>query len=487
MLFNSLAFLLFLPSIFFLYWFVFNKSIKAQNFLLLIGSYFFYGFWSWKFLGLLALSTLLDFFFGFYVASSKRQKAKFFLGLSLFCNLGLLGLFKYYNFFILEFQSLFYLLGLNINVHLLNLALPVGISFYTFHGMSYIIDIYFGNQKPVRNILDYAVFVSFFPLLVAGPIERANHLLPQVQKIRVFNYCQAVEGGRLILWGLFKKIFIADSLAGIADSIFGNYEYFNSISLILGAIAFSIQIYCDFSGYSDIAIGVSKLLGFEVLSNFKFPYFSRNIAEFWRRWHISLSSWFKSYLYIPLGGSKNGIFKTVVNTFIIFIVSGFWHGANWTFIIWGSIHAFCFLPFAIFKKNKKYITSVVAEDRLFPNLKEIFQMAKTFGIVTLAWIFFRSENIDKAFGYLTRIVSNLVEDPKQFHLFANGINRVNGEISFLYIFPLLVVDWIFRKNERSLLMPRNILIRRSLYAILIIVLVVKITSSNEQSFIYFQF
>ena len=271
-------------------------------------------------MGLLMLSTLLDYSYGFSVASTNRKKAKIFLWLSIINNLGILGIFKYYNFFAIQIQRGLETLGMYTDPLLLNIALPVGISFYTFHGMSYVFDIYNGHQKPVRNFIEYGVFVSFFPLLVAGPIERANHLLPQVQKSRIFTYAKAVEGSRLILWGLFKKVVIADSLAPIVDVIFNNYQDSSGITLIVGAIAFSFQIYCDFSGYSDIALGTAKLFGFELLTNFKFPYFSRDIAEFWRRWHISLSSWFKDYLYIPLGGSRLGKKRAIRNTFIIFII-----------------------------------------------------------------------------------------------------------------------------------------------------------------------
>lgn len=285
--------------------------MRWQNALLLAASYFFYGWWSYEFMGLLALSTLLDYAYGFWVASPSRKKAKLFLWLSILNNLGILGVFKYYNFFATQFKVGFEHLGLHTHPVLLNFALPIGISFYTFHGMSYVFDIYHGRQKPVTNFIDYAVFVSFFPLLVAGPIERANHLLPQVQKERRFSYSQAVDGCRLILWGMFKKVVIADSLAETVDAIFDNYQEQNGFTLINGAIAFSFQIYGDFSGYSDIALGTAKLFGFELLSNFKFPYFSRDIAEFWRRWHISLSSWFRDYLYIPLGGSRQGKIRSI--------------------------------------------------------------------------------------------------------------------------------------------------------------------------------
>ncbi|MBU3677197.1 MAG: MBOAT family protein, partial [Chitinophagaceae bacterium] len=301
MLFNSLEYFLFLPLVFVLYWFVFKQNRTIQNGLILIASYFFYGWWSWEFMLLLMLSTLLDYLYGFGVASPNRNKAKFFLWLSIINNLGILAVFKYYNFFAIQVKEGLALLGMQANPVLLDIALPVGISFYTFHGMSYVFDIYRNQQKAIKHFVDYAVFVSFFPLLVAGPIERAGHLLPQVQTNREFSYRQALDGCRLILWGLFKKVIVADTIAGYVNHIFIHYETSNAFTLLIGAIGFSFQIYGDFSGYSDIALGTAKLFGFELLSNFKFPYFSRNIAEFWRRWHISLSSWFRDYLYIPLG------------------------------------------------------------------------------------------------------------------------------------------------------------------------------------------
>jgi alginate O-acetyltransferase complex protein AlgI len=447
--------------------------------LILVASYFFYGWWSYKFMGLLALSTLLDYLYGFWVASENRKKAKFFLWLSLINNLGILGVFKYYNFFAIQIQAGFELLGIHTSPALLSVALPIGISFYTFHGMSYVFDIYRGKQQPVSNFIDYAVFVSFFPLLVAGPIERANHLLPQVQKNRLFSYTQAVEGCRLILWGMFKKVVIADSLAVIADNAFNDYESYNGISLITGAIAFAFQIYGDFSGYSDIALGTAKLFGFELLSNFKFPYFSRDIAEFWRRWHISLSSWFRDYLYIPLGGSKLGKAKAVRNTFIIFLVSGFWHGASWNFIIWGFIHACGFLPLLLLNRNRKHVTDVVAQNTIFPNWKEFWQMVSTFIFVTFAWIFFRAHTLTDAIGYIKRIVQSIYTFPSQIGSFPEG------KTAFFYIGVLVIGDWWLRRDERKLKPPSHAYI----YYLIIFYLIMNILFSMDESssFIYFQF
>jgi alginate O-acetyltransferase complex protein AlgI len=474
MLFNSYEFIIFLIIVFLLYWFVFDKEVKHQNILILVASYFFYGWWSWKFLLLLALSTLLDYCYGFGVGSENKKKSKLFLWLSVINNLGILATFKYYDFFATEFQRGFDSVGIHLNPVLLHIALPVGISFYTFHGMSYVFDIYRGVRKPVTNFVEYAVFVCFFPLLIAGPIERANHLLPQVQAKRTFRYSQAVEGCRLMLWGMFKKVVIADSLSVIVDSVFNNYSSHNAFTLILAAIGFSFQIYCDFSGYSDIALGAAKLFGFELLSNFKFPYFSRDIAEFWRRWHISLSSWFKDYLYFPLGGSKKGKLITIRNTFIIFLVSGFWHGANWNFIIWGGIHACGFLPLLLLNKNRKHTTEVVAFDRKFPTLREIWQMLTTFIFVTFAWIFFRIHSFKNGVDYVKQIFVDSITHPKQFF-------QVPWEIKvFYYIIPLILIDWYFRRDERKL--------RRFGWVVNIILgVLVWAFFKKASSFIYFQF
>jgi alginate O-acetyltransferase complex protein AlgI len=471
MLFNSFEFLLFLPIVFILHWFVFNKSLKWQNALVLLASYFFYGWWSWKFMGLLMLSTALDYAYGFWVASPNRKKAKLFLWLSVINNLGILGVFKYYNFFAKQFQAGFDLLGLHTNPVLLNIALPVGISFYTFHGMSYVFDIYRGKQQPVKSFVDYAVFVSFFPLLVAGPIERASHLLPQVQKERTFKYTQAVEGCRLILWGMFKKLVIADNLAQLVDPVFNIYPDHSSLSLILTAISFSFQIYCDFSGYSDIALGTAKLFGFELLLNFNLPYFSRSIPEFWKKWHISLSSWFRDYLYIPLGGSRVNFLITLRNTFIIFLVSGFWHGANWTFIFWGLIHAVFFLP-SLFRKSK---TVVKDENIVTFNIRTILQICLTFFIVTLAWIFFRSKSLNDALGFIKGM---FCFDFKITHLktFTHWIVFVKSTLGLLF---LLFIEYF-------ILLKGKTINKKVLFVIFLCILFLGSYRASVQ-FIYFQF
>jgi len=431
-------------------------------------------------MGLLMLSTLFDFVYGFSVSSNNKKKAKFFLWLSIINNLGILFVFKYYNFFIEQFVSVFNTIGISNSAYTLNIVLPIGISFYTFHGMSYVFDIYRGIQKPIKNFIEYAVFVSFFPLLVAGPIERASHLLPQVQHRRIFDYDQAKGGAKLILWGFCKKVLVADSIAGLVNNSFSNYAHLDSLSLIFGAVAFSFQIYCDFSGYSDIAIGTAKLFGFELLSNFKFPYFSRNLAEFWRRWHISLSSWFRDYLYIPLGGSKKGIYITVRNVFLVFIVSGFWHGADWKFIIWGAIHACGFLPLLLLGRNRLNVDCIVAEQSVLPSFKELVNMVSTFLFVTFAWIFFRANDINHGVNYLAACFT-------KFDL-TNISLASEVKTAFYYISPFLLIDWSFRKNDRNINLPINSqIVRKIIYMLIVLYLFYRLLLSENSSFIYFQF
>lgn len=471
MLFNSIEFLLFLPVVFVLYWFVFNKSLRIQNTLILVSSYFFYGWWDFRFLSLIILSTLVDYIIGLFIPKQESpKKQKLLLWSSVLINLCVLGFFKYYNFFIESWVKLFSIVGYEIqSTWTLNIILPVGISFYTFQSMSYVIDIYNKKLVPTKDIISFASYVSFFPQLVAGPIERATNLLPQIMKKREFKYKQGVQGLRLILWGMFKKVVIADSLAPIVDNTFSNYQDFGGGTLWLGLIYFSFQIYCDFSGYSDIAIGISKLFGFELMSNFKFPYFSRNIGEFWRRWHISLSTWFRDYLYIPLGGSKHGRWKSVRNIFIIFLVSGFWHGANWTFIFWGLFHSILFLPSFLLKTNRTYTSSTIGEGTLLPTPKEFVQVTTTFLLVTIGWVFFRSETISDSFVYLSKMFFDF-DIP----------NKLNN--GALYVLFVLFLDYSFRKDERLIL---TLKIRRILYLVLSILILYKFNSLN--TFIYFQF
>ncbi|MBE8727789.1 MBOAT family O-acyltransferase [Flavobacterium hungaricum] len=477
MFFNSLAFAIFLPIVFFLYWFVFNKTKSTQNALLIIASYYFYSCWDWRFLFLLVFSTFLDYYTGIQIENSDSdKKRKFWFWLSIIVNLGFLGIFKYYNFFAASFAEMFTSLGFKASPILIEVILPVGISFYTFHGLSYVIDIYYKRIKAEHNFVDYSLFVSYFPLLVAGPIERATHLLPQVKIKREFNAETAKEGVYQIVWGLVKKVVIADTCAVYANAIFDNYSSVNSLSLVLGAVYFAFQIYGDFSGYSDIALGVSKLFGLDLLRNFNYPYFSRDIAEFWRRWHISLSSWFRDYLYIPLGGSKGGLWMKIRNTFIIFIVSGFWHGANWTYIVWGFINAVYFLPLLLSDSNRNNIDAIVLKWNL-DSVKVLFSILTTFLLTCIAWVFFRARTISDAFLYLKRIITN-----RDFGLQYLDNERYNYEI-ILMIAVFVLVEWYNRTKVEPLSGKRSLL----KMALAITAVIAFGTYSDYKEFIYFQF
>lgn len=479
MLFNSPEFAVFFSVVFVLYWFITKNSLKWQNLVLLGSSYFFYGWWDYRFLFLLAFSTLLDFFTGLKINEAKTGAAKkVWLWISIIINLGFLGFFKYYNFFIDSFAQALSSAGFHSSTWTLNIILPVGISFYTFHGLSYVFDIYRGKITPIRNFVDYSVFVSFFPLLVAGPIERATHLLPQVQQNRKFGYRKAIDGLRQILWGFFKKVVIADNCAVYVDTVFNDHAAYSGSTLVIAAVLFAFQIYGDFSGYSDIALGTARLLGFELLRNFAYPYFSRDIAEFWRRWHISLSSWFRDYVYIPLGGSKVNRWKSLRNTFIIFTLSGLWHGANWTFIVWGVLNALYFLPLLVLRKNRSNL-DIVAQGRYLPTLSDFLKISITFSLTVFAWIFFRSENIHEALNYIAEIFSgSLLHKPE--------ILPEKGIVLALIFFVLM--EWFGREQvyplaETGSSWPR--IWRWSFYCVLIFFIFV--FSGKEQQFIYFQF
>lgn len=482
MLFNSVDFAIFLPIVFILYWFIAGKSFPSQNILLLVASYFFYACWDWRFLFLLAFSTLLDYYSGIQISSATTRRAKkTWLWCSILINLGFLGFFKYYNFFAHTLASSARHLGIHLDDFTLNIILPVGISFYTFHGLSYVLDIYNDKIKPERKITDYALFVSFFPLLIAGPIERATHLLPQLKQKRVFNYGMAIDGSRQILWGLFKKIVIADNCAFYANMIFNNYQASSGSTLLMGALFFTFQIYCDFSGYSDIAIGTAKLFGIDLLRNFAFPYFSRDIGEFWRRWHISLSSWFRDYLYIPLGGSKGNTWLRVRNTFIIFLVSGFWHGANWTFLIWGALNAIYFLPLLLMNKNRVHL-GIVAQGRALPSLKEFFQITTTFTLTILAWVFFRSKTVGEGCDYIKRIFSRSLFTLPRFD------GRLNALVIIILTIIFIIIEWNGRMRKYALEQIGVRWLRPVRWAFYYLILItIFFFAGAQQQFIYFQF
>ena len=494
MLFNSLEFLLFLPTVFAAYW-ILNlwtnrpRGLQAQNILLLVASYVFYGWWDWRFLSLIAFSTIVDFAVGLQIEkanarevstdasdSVRSRTAKRWLWVSLAVNLGLLGYFKYANFFIDSWVRAWETVGVTMHHLTLQIVLPVGISFYTFQTLSYSIDMYRRKLKPTSNLIEFAAFVSFFPQLVAGPIERAAALLPQIRRPRQFDFDTAVSGLQLILWGLFKKVVVADTCAVFVNDVFDHHHDYSGPTLILGAVFFAFQIYGDFSGYSDIAIGTARLFGIQLMTNFRTPYFSRDIAEFWRRWHISLSTWFRDYLYIPLGGSRVGKGKAVRNTIVIFAVSGFWHGANWTFLWWGLIHALLFLPLFLLNQNRKN-TGVIADGRWLPTMKEFLGITFTFSAVTLAWVFFRAENVEHAI----QLIGNFGNRPW-------SIDKVSKS-SALWIFLMVSLEWAARVPAawtawRSARLPITA-VRWLTYATGVWLVMKNLQSQSE--FIYFQF
>lgn len=480
MLFNSIDFAIFLPIVFLLYWFAAKNKLKLQNWILLIASYLFYGWWDWRFLSLLVFSTLVDYFTGLRLTvENNRLKRRLLLALSITTNLGLLGFFKYYNFFLDNFVEAFTFFGASVSARSLNIILPVGISFYTFQTLSYTIDIYRRKMEPTTDLIAFASFVTFFPQLVAGPIERASNLLPQFFKKRKLDYSAASNGMRQILWGLFKKIVIADNSAQLANMIFNNSSDYSGSTLLLGAFFFAIQIYGDFSGYSDIAIGTARLFGFNLMRNFAFPYFSRDIAEFWRRWHISLSTWFRDYLYIPLGGSKGNTLMKVRNTFIIFLVSGFWHGANWTFLIWGALNAIYFLPLLLGKKNRENI-DIVASGKSLPSLREFMAILSTFLLTLLAWIFFRAESVTHAIDIIGTIFSTT------FFTLPEIPNRAFLVLALISLFML--IEWFGRENQyaiESVNLNFSKPVRWAMYYS--IVLLIFLFAGQGQTFIYFQF
>lgn len=481
MFFNSLEFAIFLPIVFCLYWFILGNHQRGQNLLIVAASYLFYGWWDWRFLSLIIASSLVDYFLALQLGkTAEERKRKWLLAASLSFNLGILAYFKYSNFFIEQFISAFSSIGIDLQLSTLQFILPVGISFYTFQTLSYTIDVYRSKLEPTTDWVVFFAYVSFFPQLVAGPIERATQLIPQFQAKRQFDFDQAKDGMRQILWGLFKKIVIADGCALYVNEIFATHETMAASSLVLGAVLFAFQIYCDFSGYSDIAIGTARLFGIGLMQNFAFPYFSRNIAEFWRRWHISLSTWFRDYLYIPLGGSRvDSQWKLIRNIFAIFLVSGFWHGADWKFIAWGALHAFFFLPSILLGYNRRYL-GVVAENRWLPNWKEGVNILLTFSLACLAWIFFRAENIGHALDYIGQIFSNLKLDIKYL---------LDAKFILVGIAVLIIVEWLQRDKQHAFQFNNQRigkLMRASIYVATAFAIL--LFAPKEQSiFIYFQF
>jgi D-alanyl-lipoteichoic acid acyltransferase DltB (MBOAT superfamily) len=480
MLFNSFEFLLFLPIVFLLYWQVF-RGRRLQNLLIVVASYVFYGWWDWRFLFLIALTSFCSFTSGLllehYEGRRKWQQAV--SATNIIFNLLILGIFKYYNFFVENLDALFGMMGYHLDWVTLNIILPVGISFYTFQALSYTIDIYQKKLSATHDWVEFFAYISFFPQLVAGPIERATNLLPQFQRQRRFNYADAVDGMRQMLWGFFKKVFIADSCAVVVNSYWGEYAGMNGISLFVMGVLFAFQIYCDFSGYSDIAIGTARLFGFSLMRNFAYPYFSRSIPEFWRRWHISLTTWFRDYIYFPLGGSRCSKWKALRNVFLVWGISGLWHGASWTFVCWGLYHAMLLAVYHLSGINTKH-DHVVAFGRVLPSVKEFFQMLMTFALAVIGWIFFRAEDIQQAYDFISRMFLNLFD----------GFSIQHGKQLLLYVVGLTVVEWLQRDKQHALQFPHvkpfcYRWVRWCVYYILLILIAQN--AGLEQTFIYFQF
>lgn len=475
MIFNSVVFIVFIGIVYSFYWIINTKFSHYQNLFLLIASYIFYGYWDYRFLSLIFLSTLVDFFCAKFMLKATVEKRKLLLFISIIFNLGILGYFKYMGFFVDSFKSVLSYFNYDFNLdYTLNIILPVGISFYTFQTMSYTIDVYRGKLAPTKEFISFAAFVSFFPQLVAGPIERATNLLPQILNKRKFNLKQSMEGFHLIVWGFFKKIVIADSLAPIVDDIFMNYQHLEGTVLVLGALYFTIQIYCDFSGYSDIAIGLAKLLGINLMTNFNFPYFSTDISDFWRRWHISLSTWFRDYVYIPLGGSRNSLTKTLINITIVFLVSGLWHGANWTFVAWGLFHSIIYIIYTLYTRSNK-------TNFLISNTPGSLKTFLLFILIVFSWILFRSNSIQDAFIFIGRIFTDF-----SYGRHYSPYNNLNSYVYMIYVLVFFCLDYyhmqvsISKKQERV-----NYSIFKNALYITVILLFAQADSSN--AFIYFQF
>jgi len=464
--------------------------LKAQNFFVVVASYVFYGWWDWRFLILIIFTSFCSWICGLLMQRFDKQQfiqacmlRKIVNISNIVLNLSILGVFKYYNFFVESFIAAFSSVGLHLQPHTLKIILPIGISFYTFQALSYSIDVYRRKIEPTKDVVAFFAFIGFFPLLVAGPIERATNLLPQFYKKRIFDDEIAVNGLRQILWGLFKKVVIADNCASFVNMVFENPSTQTGSTLVLGAVFFAFQIYCDFSGYSDIAIGTARLFGIRAMRNFAYPYFSRDIAEFWRRWHISLTTWFRDYVYIPLGGSRVSKAKIIRNTFIIFLVSGLWHGANWTFIVWGAFHAVLFLPLILLKKNRKY-TDIVAEEKSLPGVKELFQMIATFLLVVVGWVFFRADSIGQAFEYFTHLLNKSLLSLPDLDVMMKFIMLQN----VFFIAWMLIIEWIGRREQfgiEKIGIKWKPVYRYIMYYV--IVMLIFIFAESGKEFIYFQF
>jgi D-alanyl-lipoteichoic acid acyltransferase DltB (MBOAT superfamily) len=477
MVFNSFEFLFFFAAVLILYWGPLRRSVRGQNLMLLLASYVFYGWWDWRFLSLLFLNSMIDFFagLGLQLAETKSTR-RILIIVSIVFNLGILGFFKYYNFFADSLARLLLTLGVPSDPFVLQVILPVGISFYTFQTMSYTLDVYLRKMDAVRDPIVFLAYVSFFPQLVAGPIERAIDLLPQFLVPRSVSWPQIQAGCRQALWGLFKKMVVADNVAVHVDYVFRHCGELDGASLLIGAFLFSLQIYCDFSGYTDVAIGAAKLMGFQLSRNFAYPYFSRNIAEFWRRWHMTLSTWFRDYLYIPLGGSRIGRSRTILNILVTFTLCGFWHGANWTFLAWGFLNGLMFVPLILLDRHQVN-KQIVAHDRPWPTWPETLGILGTQSFVLISWVFFRADSLSHAGLYLMRCVT---------HPWL-GLDYSRYVVGLMLCGGLLAVEWLQRRRPFALdLQDWPLLARYAAYAA-VFTLLVELGSQAHVPFIYFQF
>ncbi len=480
MLFNSFEFLLFLPAVLLLYWFVARRH-RWQNLFVVAASYVFYGWWDWRFLFLIAFTSLCSYGSGLLIAhyEGQRRRQQLVSAANIILNLGILGVFKYYNFFVENLDRLVGTWGWHLDWVTMDIILPVGISFYTFQALSYTIDVYQKKLPATHDIIAFFAYISFFPQLVAGPIERATNLLPQFLRPRQFDYARAVDGTRQILWGFLKKLVIADNCALAVNDSWDSYAHLPGMTLLLLGALFALQIYCDFSGYSDIAIGCARLFGFNLMRNFNYPYFSRSIPEFWRRWHISLTTWFRDYIYFPLGGSRCDKWKAIRNVYLVWGVSGLWHGANWTFVCWGLFHATLLALYNILGINTRHKT-VVAQGRLLPSVREALQMLLTFLLAVIGWIIFRSASITQAWEYLTAMVTNDFFDASQ----------VIGKTPLCLGMLLLLVEWLQRDKQHALQFPdsRPFNHRGVRWGVCyLILLAIYLLAGTRQTFIYFQF
>ncbi|HEY9115148.1 MAG TPA: MBOAT family O-acyltransferase [Bacteroidales bacterium] len=478
MLFNSYTFIIFFVVFFFLYWFVFNKNLKIQNLLILAGSYFFYAWADWRLLSYLLGASAVNYFLGIAIENTENsRKRRLLLWLGMIQGVGGLFYFKYFNFFIISFKQAFASINVDLNIHTLNIIVPIGISYFTFKTLSYLLDVDKGKMKASHDWVIFFGYVAFFPSLLSGPIDKAKMFIPQLEKKRTFDYNQAVDGMRQILWGLFKKLVVADNCAPVTSQIFETYQQQPASALVYGGVLYTFQLYADFSGYTDMAIGFARLIGFNITKNFDFPLFAQNIAEFWRKWHISLTAWLTEYVFTPLNIAFRdlGKFGIILAIFINFAIIGIWHGANWTYLVFGILHGLYFIPLILWgNMNKK---KKIAKGKLLPTFREAMNILLTFILVTITFIFFRADSVVQAFQHLNGMFSMSI-----FHSFNFK------PIATFFVFVLVLVEWIGRDQNYAIEntfsnWPK--IMRWAAYFCLI--MVIFLFASKGDQFIYLQF